>query len=158
MDELSLNIIDRQNDDYQLKSVTIQINGKDIIEILKDYEMPFAKREGSKNIAGAYSGLSPDVLLKYLTNPEAYDVDEHGRVAILECECGSESCWPMKTKINEAGDKIIWSDFEQPHRSKDRSDFWDYTNFGQFEFDKTAYLKQINKLKNTADSNLKLPE
>lgn len=152
MDKLDINIIDRQNDDHQFKSVTIQINGKDIIELLKTYELPLAKRDGSENIAGCYSGLTPDELHRHLTKPADHDLDDEGRVSILECECGCDGCWPMKMKVTETDDKIIWSDFEQPHRSKDSSQFWDYTNFGQFTFDKAEYLKQIHKLKNNADT------
>src|SRR5437016_4274829 len=37
--------------------VRIIINGRDLIEIVREIELPFATREGSPQIAGAYSGL-----------------------------------------------------------------------------------------------------
>jgi len=146
MDKLAFNIHDKQNDNYQFKTVTILVNGKDIFELLKKYEMPFAIKEGSENIVGGYDGLAPETLLKNLTSPDEFDIDENGKVSILECECGCEGCWPMKTKVIDLEDKIIWKEFEQPHRTIDCHNFWDYTNFGQFSFDKNNYKEQLDKL------------
>ncbi len=147
MDKLEFEIQNKQNDNYQFKSVTILVNGQDLIDLLKVYELPFAKKKGSENIAGGYDGLSPEALLKHLTNPDEFDIDENGKVSILECECGCDGCWPIKTKTIELEDKIIWTEFEQPHRTIDSHNFWDYINFGQFSFDKSNYNEQLNKLR-----------
>lgn len=146
MDKLEFKIQDHQNDNYQFKSVTILVNGQDLVDLLKVYELPFAKKEGSENIAGAYDGLPPETLIKRLTTPDELDVDEYGKVSILECECGCDGCWPMKIKIIELYDKILWTDFEQPHRNIDSHKFWDYTNFGKFSFDKNKYYEQLDFL------------
>lgn len=145
MDKLELITHNRQNDNYQFKSVTILVNGQDIIDLLKAYELPFAKKEGSGSIAGGYDGLSPVTLLKHLTNPAEFD--ENGKVSILECECGCDGCWPMKIKIIELVDKIVWTDFEQPYRTIDSHNFWDYATFGQFSFDIQNYQEQLEKLR-----------
>jgi hypothetical protein len=34
---------------------------------------------------------------------------------------------------------VIWSGFEQPHRSPARPPTWSYTNLGPFVFDRAAY-------------------
>ena len=44
--------------------VSIFINGSNLIDMLRDFEMPFAKAEGSPSIAGGYSGLPKDVAEK----------------------------------------------------------------------------------------------
>jgi hypothetical protein len=108
--------------------------------------LPFAKKEGSENIAGGYDGLSPETLFKYLTKPEENDLDENGKVSILECKCGGEGCWPMKVKVIDLENKIEWTEFEQPHRTIDSHHFWDYTDFGQFSFDKNKYNEQLDQL------------
>lgn len=149
MDILEFKIQYRQNDNYQSKTVAILVNGQDLIELLKAYELPFAKNEGSENIAGGYNGLTPETLLKHLTNPDEFDTDENGKISILECECGCDGCWPMKIKVVELADKIIWSDFEQPHRTIDSHNFWDFTKFGQFSFDTQNYKEQLDKLRLT---------
>ena len=53
----------------------------------------------------------------------------------------------MKIKAVDLEDKIIWTEFEQPHRAFDVHDFWDYTNFGPFNFDKKNYNEQLDKLR-----------
>jgi len=123
-------------------SVRIFINNKDLISILKEFETTFIKSEGSENIAGAYAGLPSEELLEKLTAPPA-----DNKVTILGCECGSEGCWPFMTRIMESEDKIIWTDFEQPHRGPESYTFWDYTPFGRFTFEKNDYILQVEKLK-----------
>lgn len=147
MDKLQFKIQCKKNVNYQIKTVIIYINEQNLIDLLKIYELPFAKKEGFENIAGGYDGISAETLLIHLTNPNEFDIDENGKVSILECECGCDGCWPMKTKIIELKDKIIWTDFEQPNRTIGSHNFWDYTNFGQFTFDKNNYYEQLDKLK-----------
>lgn len=142
MDRIKFEINDKKVDDYELKSVKILINNIDLIEILRKYEMPFAKKEGHESIAGGYDGLAPEDLYKYLTNPDKYD-----KVSVLECECGCEGCWPMKVKVLNSKDKIIWTDFEQPHRNFKSHNFWDYSKFDKFVFEIDNYNEQLNKLK-----------
>jgi len=146
MDKLEFKIQNKENNNYQFNSVTILINGQDLIDLLKAYELPFAKKEGSENIAGGYDGLTPKILIKHLINPDEFDTDENGKVSILECECGCDGCWPMKIKVIELEDKTIWTGFEQPHRNIDSHKFWDYSNFGQFSFDKKQYYEQLDIL------------
>ena len=125
--------------------MAILVNGQDLIDLLKVYELPFAKKEGSESITGSFNRLSPEKFLKHLTNPDEFD--ESGKVSIYECVYGCDVCCPIKTKINELEDKIIWTDFDQPHRTIDCYNFWDYINFGQFSFEKNNYNEQLNKLR-----------
>ncbi len=126
--------------------MSIVVNGVNLIERLKEYEIPFAKKEGSESIAGGFEGLSPEMLYRHLKNPDAYDMDENGKVSILACECGFEGCWPMRIKAIEVGDEVFWTDFEQPHRNPDSHNFWNYADFGPFNFDKSAYNEQLESL------------
>ncbi len=116
----------------------IFIDGKNLIEMLKDYELPFAKKEGCENIAGAYAGIPPKKLYTNLT-----DCKKSG---ILECECGLEGCWTFRVKIIEKEDCIIWTDFEQIHRSKNSDNYWDYSNFNNLRFEKNEYFNKLKVL------------
>jgi hypothetical protein len=42
--------------------VVILVDGMDIMEHLRKYEMPFTKKEGAENIAGGYNGISLETL------------------------------------------------------------------------------------------------
>jgi hypothetical protein len=142
MNKLDFEISEDVINDYGSFSTQIMIDGKNLIDLLKDYELPFAKKEGSASIAGAYDGLEPQVLFANLTNSEVY------KSAILECDCGFPGCWTFMTKVIEKQDTIIWTDFEQIHRREDSSNFWDYSGFKDFEFNRSEYYKKLNELKN----------
>jgi hypothetical protein len=115
MDRLEIKIISEKVDKQYEKHAEIRINDRPIIDILREFELPLAKKENSENIAGAYMYLSPKSLYQNLTKNENFN--EEGKATILACECGSEGCWPMLVKIKEDEKAIIWEDFEQPHRT-----------------------------------------
>ena len=114
---------------------------------MKAYEMPMAIKEGHPGLAGAYHAIttaSSSLEQYYLGNDEAcWGVDEN-KTEILGCNCGNAGCWPLLCKISIQGNKVIWSEFEQPHRDDD----WDYSNFEGFVFDKQQYLNAIEAMKN----------
>jgi hypothetical protein len=67
---------------------------------------------------------------------------ELGKIAVLACgDCGELGCWPLYAAVTVEGDSVVWSDFEQPHRS-DR----DYTGFGPFEFEREQYEAAVERL------------
>ena len=115
--------------------------------MLREYELPFARKEGSESIAGDYAGHPPETLFKYLTNPDEYEIDDFGKISIFECKCGCEGCWPMKVKVRVENEIIFWTDFEQPHRTIESHNYWNYSDFRQLEFDKKNYNEQLIKLK-----------
>ena len=48
-----------ETDDAEIGSVVaIWVNGRNLLEIVREIEMPFAIKEGHPNIAGGYVGLS----------------------------------------------------------------------------------------------------
>lgn len=120
--------------------VNVFINDENLIEILREYELPFSDKEIRKGeLAGSYWWIYKDTLLENLQSKK-------DKVYILGCKCGEEMCWPMRVTITEEDNKIIWSNFEQPYRDKNSKIFWDYTNFGSFTFDKENYQSELKKL------------
>lgn len=144
MDRLEIKIISEKVDKQYEKLAEIRINDRPIIDILREFELPLAKKENSENIAGAYMYLSPKNLYQNLTKNENFN--EERKATILACECGSEGCWPMLVKIKEDEKAIIWEDFEQPHRTIERGNYWDYQSFGKYIFDLYEYKKQLKSL------------
>jgi hypothetical protein len=120
-------------------------NGIDLIKYLKKHELPYAILEGNEKIAGVYQGIDP--LRLYQRLAYGLDKNEKGKITILGCFCGEETCWPMKIRTIDSGEKIIWKDFEQPYRNSNCEDFWDYSKFGDFTFDKKEYNKALNELR-----------
>ena len=120
------------------------IDGKSLITILKETELPFAKKEGNPKIAGAYNGIPKGVVKlpsqHLLGEPEQlYSYD--GKSSVLECECGEPGCWSFITKIAVDEKRISWSNFEQIHRPN-----WKYDLIGEFTFDKKRYEQALNKI------------
>lgn len=150
MDTIEFKFKDSIIDYNRIKTVIILINGLDIIEKLKIYELPLAKKENAEQIAGGYDGLTPDELYTYLIDQNEIDKPEN-KVTILGCHCGVIGCWPIEINIIKESNKIIWTNFEQPHRSIDSHNFWDYTDFGNFEFEIDNYYNELENLKLEAD-------
>ena len=113
------------------QAVEIYINGKEIIEILKEIETPYAMSEGHVDIAGAYGHLTPKQLYSELT-----DTDES---ALLCCDgCGFTGCWSVLVKVEEDDNYIYWKNFRHNHRD------WKYDisyKFGRIEYENA--VKQL---------------
>ncbi len=129
--------------------IRIFIDGCDLIDMLKEFEKPFATREKAITIAGAYGGLPESVATRerFLGLADRDYGDSEDKVAVLGCNCGWEGCWPFTVKITISDSTVIWSEFEQPHSETNSAQVqWNYDGFGPFEFDKEHYLNEIGKL------------
>lgn len=81
--------------------VNILIDWKNLIDMIKVYEKPFAKKERNTKLAWRYWWINKDILFRDL-NWEWWD-----RRQILWCECGIIDCWPMEMDIIK-DNTIIW--------------------------------------------------
>jgi hypothetical protein len=95
---------------------------------------------------GNYGGLCP---MHYRFG--AWDDYFHGykpsgmsvpdKVALLNCNCGVFTCWPLLAKIETDFEEVVWKDFEHPfHRDRD------YSGLGPFVFDWYEYEDAIEEL------------
>jgi hypothetical protein len=135
----------RKSKSHNTKSdvIHIYIDNRNLIEILKEYEIKFDKK-----IAGAYEGMDSVTLFENLTGKGFSNSADESRFDILDCECEEYGCWTFSITTKDEDNFTIWETFEQTHRSSESSDFWDYTDFGIFNFDKKQYQNEIEKLKN----------
>ena len=79
MDKIEFRIIQITTERGLFDCVEILINNNNLIELLTNHEMPFALKEGSKEIAGDYAGYGVYEFLRILTNPGERDIDENGK-------------------------------------------------------------------------------
>ena len=149
MNKLLFEVETKEVNGKKFHSISILIDGKNLIDELRTYETPFATSEGHPSLAGAYKGLPPGVLYNNITNPSESYYSTENKSDILDCVCGNAGCWPMTVQIINKERTVIWANFEQFHRAKESGSFWDYGSFGFFEFDKNEYLKELEKIKNS---------
>lgn len=135
------------DDDRVVDVVSIFINDRNMIDLIRELELPFARREGHPDLAGSYLGLPPDVMLfpsRYLLGEGEDFWDDDGKVSLYGCVCGEVGCWPLRATVTVTLDTVVWSDFEQPHRGPDYPvEYWKYDHFGPFVFNRAQYEAQL---------------
>ena len=101
--------------------VLIAINGRNLLALIREFELPFAKREGKPDLAGAYSYFCGQFTFlpsrHFFGEPVKSWTDGQGRIYVLSCTCGIPGCWPLCARVEFREREVIWSDFCQPHRS-----------------------------------------
>jgi hypothetical protein len=134
----------------------ILINGRDLREIVRAVELPFAAREGSPQIAGAYSGLPAEIVFlpsrHMLGEPQPLYSDGSGRTQVLECECGEPGCWPLTVRIDIHAQEVVWRDFHQPHRGVHSTrPEWRYDTMPEYRFDRESYEQALSTSRRKAE-------
>lgn len=143
MDVVGFKTVTSDIEDY--KVVDIFINGTRLIDLLCQLEMPLAYQEGVPDMAGAYEGLPPLIVLPparhfWGEGHPSYTYPDN-KISLLEyAYSGVPGEWPFVVKINVGTKVVSWSDFEQPRRSKLKNGYlWEYSMMGTFRFDKGQY-------------------
>lgn len=131
---LALRIQERPEEGGQ--EVRVLIDGRDLVEIIRNVEARWAEQDGQPQLAGAYSGLWPELWVRL---PEQYG-DE--RAAVLGCECGEPGCWPLRVRISISETTVTWDAFSQPCRPA-----WRYDGVGPFVFSRSDYDAAIAQLR-----------
>src|SRR5215218_6689567 len=106
MDEVRFEVAEWDAPAYGIaEAVTVLVNGRDLMEVVKEMEAPCAARDGRPGLAGPYAGLLPEEVFlpsrRLLGEPETnYAMDDpDGRIAALGCACGEPGCWPLLVRI-----------------------------------------------------------
>ena len=125
-------------EDYQV--LDIYINGFNLIDILKEMELPFASIEGHPQLAGHYEGIPPLICLPpskhFWGQPSMKEYDyKNGRVALYENKSsGIPGEWTITAQIDVDGEAVRWSALQHVQRPK-----WDYRPVNYWAFDLVAY-------------------
>ena len=116
----------------------ILLNGRDILDIIRDAELPYFRNESdlSENEAGDYHHMMPTELYEDLVDAE---ISKGKRIAhVLCCTCDDSRCSSARVKVSKTEDSIIWHEFRTIRD-------WD---FGlSYEFEINQYREFLNKVK-----------
>ena len=140
-------------DDDRDSGIQIKINGRDLVELVRAVENAFAYKEGHASLAGAYAGLPPNddtcpPSKHFLGQPSYTNYRYNAKTQVLGCECGEAGCWPLVCLIEAGSTRVKWSEFEQPHRTVQRTkNPWGYDELGPFEFDRGQYERALEALR-----------
>jgi hypothetical protein len=139
-------------EDEMVSEVAIFIDGQDLLELVREAELPFARHEGHPDLAGGYVGLSPAKVFlpsrHLLGSPDQPHLDEDSsRTMIYGCPCGEPGCWPLLARIDVGPVNVRWSDFRNPHRAaastvgvqEGRTEIWSDAGLRPFEFELRQY-------------------
>lgn len=131
-------------------AVEIELDGVNLVELVRDFEMPMAAAEGAPSIAGGYVGIAAASHLppsKHFLGIHSPPRREGAKTDILWCrDCGEAGCWPLLTRISVDNNRVTWSQFEQPYRSDNGVQTpWTYDDFGPFTFDRSQYESALNE-------------
>jgi|GEM_PF-1156891 len=136
--------------------IEIRIDGRDLIEIVREVELPFAirawderepaERYGERGArAGAYSHLHvKDVLaspLGLLEKPEAFY--DRGKSRVLQCSCRSFGCSDLLARVSLDDTRVTWSDFEQISADRSGRRPWGHEQLGPFWFERSTYAAAL---------------
>jgi hypothetical protein len=128
--------------------VAILVDGRDLLDAVREVERPFARAEGDEARAGKYAGMPAAAVAppaRHLLGEDEWA--EEGRVALYRCACGSEACWPLMARIEVDGGTVTWSDFRQPHRGPGSpAGRWRHDALGPFVFDRAQYDDALARL------------
>jgi len=140
----------RPTNRLRLYELRLLIDGVDLCELVRVFELPFAGKG-----AGKYSGVqwrlpadAQDLTRHYLGDPSGLHLYRDSRTEILVCDCGIPGCWPLACRIRVTSKGVYWSDFIQPHRTGRRRrmahlGLWDYAGFGPFFFERAQYEEAL---------------
>jgi hypothetical protein len=151
MDRIELSATKSKTDvEYRVEPrdvAVIRINGRDLVDMVREVEQPFADGEGHSERAAQYEGLPVEaiyfpsrLLLGEHSDYENFICEHEDKVQLYRCGgCGEHGCWPLVVRIVVTEESVIWSDFEQPHRCPSEDGAWRYDSLGPFVFDRTEY-------------------
>ncbi len=119
------------------------VDGIRLSDLAADFE-----RSSGYSPAGGYAGLALQnfdfgPIAKYLVGDVA-DLSfwkSAGGIYLLGCTCGEVGCWPLQCKVVTSNERVVWQQFQQPHRPGR-----DYVLFGPFTFDRKQYTSAVSVL------------
>ncbi len=131
----------------ELSQIRITVNGSDLVDLVRQAELPSARADDEEELAGTYVGLVPgyirmDVASQFLGGRGvSLSPGPDDKTALLSCSCGEVGCSPLLARVTVDEDTVTWDEFEQPTRPD-----WDYEAFGPFTFERAQYERALLEL------------
>lgn len=116
------------------------LGGVPLPNVVREAELPFARRGAEPDLAGRYAGLPKDKVCwpsrHYLGEP-VFSWFGDGDTVLLGCVCGDWGCWPFTAIVTVAEDTVTWSGYRTGHRD------WDYRELRDITFDRLQYEEAL---------------
>src|SRR3954454_5935340 len=144
MDEVQFELA-KAGGDYadDLTQIRIEVNGTDLVDLVRQAELPSAEADDEPELAGTYVGLVPgyirmDLAGQFLGGAGTWLYSEgEGKTALLSCNCGEGGWSAALGRVTVDEDTVTWDEFDQPTRPD-----WDYDGFG-FTFARPQYEQAL---------------
>jgi hypothetical protein len=114
---------------------------------LCDLVTAFETAKGYTDPAGGYGGIVPEFMRYgplddyFLARGDSLCRQDNGTQYMLGCECGEVGCWPLMGRVTALETAYRWDQFGNPFRETR-----DYSDFGQFLFERSAYEIEVGRL------------
>lgn len=153
MDALQLSV---EDDDAfpmypnRVRVVRMKVNGRDLLDAIREIELPYYKTLGHPEWAGGYVApplleVAPPSKYFYGNNGWLHDADEgqpHAVSLYVCASCGSGSCSSWGAWIEVTPEAVTWSSIRNGDpRSASSND-----PLGPFTFDRAAYDSEVGRL------------
>jgi hypothetical protein len=134
--------------------VMFAVNDEPLRSLVEDCERPYATASRQAHLAGDYAplwtrGSFPWSALLGVWYEQDYLLSMERatycpRIVLMGCGCGMIGCWPLLVRITVEDERVVWSDFAQPHRRR-----WKYDRLGPFTFDRSEYEATLAQAEQT---------
>src|SRR4051812_7194336 len=144
MDEVRFELA-QAGGDYadDLTQIRIEVNGTDLVDLVRQAELPSAEADDEPELAGTYVGLVPGYIRMDLAGQFLGGAGTPlysgggGKTALLSCNCGEGGCSPPLARGTVDEGTNTRDESEQPTRPD-----WDYDGFG-FTFARPHYEQAL---------------
>ncbi|MGB0525889.1 MAG: hypothetical protein ACPGJS_23115 [Flammeovirgaceae bacterium] len=139
--------------DHRLgKRLKVLIDDRDLIDLVKQTERPFAKKEEVGIQAKDYIGLPFELALspsEHLIGNTAinYTAPKNRSILLVDKETGKSENWAFSAEIRVYRRHVVWCNFMQLQRAKT----WRYKKLGIFVFNKLQYIDALQELMKVRD-------
>lgn len=132
METIEFRILEEQFPTGLHPSIAPFLSGVPLADLLREVELPAARRRGDLSLAGWYAGLTGTGIRW----PSRYYLGEPATgsgTVLLGCTCGEAGCWPFSAVVRVEDDTVTWSDYH--HGFLDA----DHRELRPFTFDRRQY-------------------
>jgi len=140
MQRIEFRAIAQELPDGVFSRLVPHVNGVPLPDLVREAELPSARREGKPDLAGSYAGLPLDEVSwpsRHFLGEPVLSWFGDGDTVLLGCACGEWGCWPFTAIVTVAEDTITWSGYRTGHRD------WDYRELRDITFDRVQYEEAL---------------
>lgn len=136
-----------KNPNDMTKRLAILIDGQPLIELIKQVERPFSKKDLIEIQPGAYQGLpltlamSPSEHFLGIAAPN-YEGPKNRVILLVDKTSGKAETWALSVEIKMYRRHVVWCNFKHLQRPY----AWRYHRMGIFVFNKMQYLDALHSL------------